>query len=134
MTGAVGPEIFALWPSLAAFAADAEVSYGAAKQMRRRGMINAKYWPALFKGAAARNIDMKSVLTMLGVDVSGFVAVSSGTSSGHGSKPFARADRAALLALGFESAPSGGADTQDPDIARSSPSPCSLPRAARARS
>ncbi|MBX9883849.1 MAG: hypothetical protein K2X68_02635 [Novosphingobium sp.] len=44
------------WPSLAKFAADARVSYGAAKKMRARGSIRIKYWPAIIDGACRRGI------------------------------------------------------------------------------
>lgn len=35
------------WENLGAFAAAAGTTYGAAKQMRRRGSIPVQYWPAL---------------------------------------------------------------------------------------
>lgn len=35
------------WPTLKAFAEDAGVTYGAAKQMRRRGSIPVEHWPAI---------------------------------------------------------------------------------------
>lgn len=42
------------WPSLSDFARDAGVSYGAAKQMRRRGSIPVIYWPALLASQVGR--------------------------------------------------------------------------------
>jgi hypothetical protein len=42
------------WPSLSDFAKDAGVSYGAAKQMRRRNSIPVQYWAALVIAAKAR--------------------------------------------------------------------------------
>lgn len=44
----------AIWPSLADFAEAMGVTYGAARQMRRRGSIPVKYWPALIRDAANR--------------------------------------------------------------------------------
>jgi hypothetical protein len=50
--------IFDKWNSLSEFAADAGVTYGSAKQMRRRGSIPVRYWPSLLKGAQARDIEV----------------------------------------------------------------------------
>jgi hypothetical protein len=43
-----------LWPSLGDFAADIGVSYGAAKQMRRRNSIPDEYRSAVVEKAATR--------------------------------------------------------------------------------
>jgi hypothetical protein len=44
------------WPDLSAFAADAGVSYGAAKAMRRRNRIVHEYVSNIVRGAQARGI------------------------------------------------------------------------------
>lgn len=64
--------IIDLWPSLADFAADAGVTYGAAKQMRRRGSIPLKYWAALLKGAEPRafNLDQTELMAAHSADCS----------------------------------------------------------------
>lgn len=48
------PKILDLWPSLADFARDVLIGYEAAKQMRRRGSIPVKYWPAMIAAADRR--------------------------------------------------------------------------------
>ncbi len=53
------------WPSIRAFANDAGVSYGAAKQMRRRHSIPAPYWFALTSSETGRR---------LGITVAGLLA------------------------------------------------------------
>lgn len=59
------PSLINLWPSLAVFAADAGVSYEAAKQMRRRGSIPVGYWPAIIAAADTRGIDGVSSETLM---------------------------------------------------------------------
>lgn len=46
--------IIALWPSLSEFAADIDVDVNTAKQMRRRGSIAVRHWPALVVAARKR--------------------------------------------------------------------------------
>ena len=46
------------WPDLAAFARDAGVSYGAAKQMKRRGSVHVDYWPSLLASDRARELTL----------------------------------------------------------------------------
>jgi hypothetical protein len=46
--------IFRLWPTLSDFASDAGVSYGTAKQMRRRDSIPARYWSVIVERAVQR--------------------------------------------------------------------------------
>jgi hypothetical protein len=48
--------IIEAWPSLADFAADVGVAYGAAKAMRRRDRIGIEYVSAAVAGAAKRGI------------------------------------------------------------------------------
>lgn len=52
--------LIASWPSLGAFARDAGVSYGAAKQMRRRGSIPVDYWRALIESDQGRELGLTS--------------------------------------------------------------------------
>jgi hypothetical protein len=55
-------QIIDQWPSLGEFAKDAGVSYGAAKQMRRRNSIPAEHWLAIITAAKARGMDISSEL------------------------------------------------------------------------
>lgn len=48
------------WPTLSDFARDAGVSYGAAKQMRRRSSIPVQYWPALIRSDVGVSTELKS--------------------------------------------------------------------------
>jgi hypothetical protein len=50
-------DIISKWPSLAEFAADAGVSYEAAKKMRSRNSIPVEHWPAIISGASDREIE-----------------------------------------------------------------------------
>jgi hypothetical protein len=50
-------DIIDAWPRLSDFAADAGVTYGAAKAMRRRDRIGIEYVAAVVSGAAARGIE-----------------------------------------------------------------------------
>lgn len=52
------------WPTLSDFAKAAGVSYGAAKQMRRRNSIPVQYWPALIEAAKAIGIDLDAEMLM----------------------------------------------------------------------
>lgn len=49
-------EIIGLWPSLGEFAADIGVSYGTAKQMRRRNSIADDHRPAVVAKAEIRGL------------------------------------------------------------------------------
>lgn len=44
------------WPTLSAFARDAGVTYGAAKQMRRRGLISVACWHVLAASDGAKGL------------------------------------------------------------------------------
>lgn len=48
------------WPSLSDFARDAGVTYGAAKQMRRRGSIAIPYWRPLIESQKGQEIGLTS--------------------------------------------------------------------------
>lgn len=50
-------DVIDLWDNLSAFAKDAGVSYGAAKQWRRRGSIPAERWSLIIEAASRRGFD-----------------------------------------------------------------------------
>jgi hypothetical protein len=50
-------DVINLWPSLSRFAADVGVSYGVAKQWRRRNSIPSERWAELLWAAELRAID-----------------------------------------------------------------------------
>lgn len=52
------------WPTLGAFAEDAGVTYGAAKQMRRRGSIPPEHWAAIVTSKTGRELGLTSDLLM----------------------------------------------------------------------
>lgn len=45
-----------MWPSIAEFAADLDVGYEAAKQMRRRNSVAVEHWPRLMEACRQRGI------------------------------------------------------------------------------
>lgn len=49
-------DLIALWPTLADFAHDLGVDYGAAKQMRRRSSISVKHWDKLMRAARRKGV------------------------------------------------------------------------------
>jgi hypothetical protein len=55
-------DVIALWPSISALAADAGVTYGVAKQWRRRNSIPADRWAALVTAGQARGLDVSADL------------------------------------------------------------------------
>lgn len=47
-------DLINLWPSMGEFAQAIAASYGAVKQMRRRGSIGVTYWPAIIASDVGR--------------------------------------------------------------------------------
>lgn len=54
--GAQHGQVIRMWPDLSIFAADIGVSYGAAKQMRRRNSIAASHWRRVVSAAQRRGL------------------------------------------------------------------------------
>lgn len=50
--------LIANWKALGDFARDAGVTYGAAKQIRRRSSIPVDYWPALVSSEKGRELGL----------------------------------------------------------------------------
>lgn len=49
-------DLISRWPTIVAFSGDLDVPYQTAAAMKRRGSIDAEYWPKVIEKAAERDI------------------------------------------------------------------------------
>lgn len=63
-------QLFALWPSLVAFAADVEVGYQAAHKWGHRGYIPSDYWSSIIAAAAKRGISGVNADSLMRANIS----------------------------------------------------------------